>query len=237
MKKIASIIFVLVLFSSTPPIQGRGLDIPPDLSRKVINRLREKYIPMYKKYQGVESNRQVEIKTYDEKTNKLLHTSNVHLIRKEYFYKKPEVEVIKYVVDGKEKKTSKYKPLKSQPGYHVFDESGDINYETHVVGYKTVAGHKCYEIDVTPKKATQMHYQGKLYYRVDDLKLVLSSGSIGKISFPLKELQIDFVVDFINDLAVISSGVISARIDIPIIFPGRRIISHIKVLKNTPIIY
>jgi len=235
MKKLAALIFVLVLFASAPPIQSRDVDITPALSEKVINRLREKYIPMYKKYQGVESNRQVEIKTYNEKTNKLLSTENVHLIRKEYFYKKPEVEVLKYVVDGKEEKVSKYKPLKSKPSYHVFDKSGDINYETHVVGYKTIAEHQCYEVDVTAKKATQRHYQGKLYYRVDDLKLVFSSGSIGKISFPLKGLHADLIFDNINDLTVVSSGVISMRVDIPIIFPDRRIISRIKVLKNTPI--
>ena len=235
MKKLAALIFVLVLFASAPPIQSRDVDIPQALSRNVINHLREKYIPMYNKYQGVESNRQLEIKTYDEKTNKLLSTENVHLIRKEYFYKKPEVEVLKYVVDGKEEKVSKYKPLKSKPSYHVFDKSGDINYETHVVGNKTIAGHKCYEVNVAPKKATQRHYQGKLYYRVDDLKLVLSSGSIGKISFPLKGLHADLIFDNINDLTVVSSGVISMRVDIPIIFPDRRIISRVKVLKNTPI--
>jgi len=235
MKKLAVIIFALVLFAPASPIQSRSLDIPPALSRKVISRLREKYIPMYKKYLGVESNRQIEIKTYDEKTNSLLKTENVHLIRKEYFYKKPEVEVLKYVVDGQEKKASKYKPLKSKPGYHVFDESGDINYETLVVGYKTIAEHQCYKVNVTAKKATNRHYQGELYYRVNDLKLVFSSGSIGKISFPLKGLRVDLIFDNINDLTVVSSGVISASVDIPVIFPDRRIVTRINVLKNTPI--
>jgi len=220
MKKLAVIIFALVLFAPASPIQSRSLDIPPALSRKVISRLREKYIPMYKKYLGVESNRQIEIKTYDEKTNSLLKTENVHLIRKEYFYKKPEVEVLKYVVDGQEKKASKYKPLKSKPGYHVFDESGDINYETLVVGYKTIAEHQCYKVNVTAKKATNRHYQGELYYRVND---------------PLKGLRVDLIFDNINDLTVVSSGVISASVDIPVIFPDRRIVTRINVLKNTPI--
>jgi hypothetical protein len=236
MKKLIALIGILSIFAPSSSIHSLENTISSALSRNVINRLRTKYIPMYKKYQGVESNRQLEIKTYNEKNGTLLKTEFVNLIRKEYFYKEPEVEVLKYIVDGKEQKASKYKPLKSQPGFHVFDESGDNNYETQVVGYKTIDEHLCYEIAVTPKKATDKHYHGKLYYRVKDLKLVFSSGSIGKISFPLKGLHVDLIFDNVNDLMVVASGVISASVDIPIIFPNRKIISRFKVLKNTPII-
>jgi len=236
MSKLFSIILIFYFLSIASAIHGDEPDITPAFSKKIISRLRAKYIPMYEKYKGIESNREVEIKTFDEETNALLQTVNVHLIRKDYFYKEPEVIVLKYIVDGKEEKTSKYKPVKSQPGYHVFDKNGDINYETNVLGYKTVSGHRCYEINVTPKKATEKHYQGKLYYRTDTLELVRSSGSLGKISFPLKGLYIDLAIDYIDDLAVILSGIIIANIDIPIIFPDRRVVSSFKSLNNKPIL-
>ncbi len=212
------------------------MTITPALSKKVISRIQDKYIPMYKKYQGIESNQKVEIKTYDSKTSELLSTAHVHLIRKDYFYKEPEVEVLQYIVDGKEEETSKYEPIKSQPGYHVFDENGDIHYKTQVIGYKIIEGQQCYEVSVTPVKATKMHYQGMLYYRVSDLNLVYSSGSIGEIPFPLKELHSDLSIVCMNDLTVISSGIITARLDIPVILPDRRIVSRFTVLKNTPIL-
>lgn len=236
MKKLVVLISIFSILASAPSIQSSDLNIPSSLSRQIINSLREKYIPMYIKYRGIESDRLVEIKMYDEKTNALLQTANVHLIRKDYFYKKPEIEVLEYTVNGKKEKTSKYKPVKSEPGYHVFDKNGDINYETKIVGYKTVAEYRCYEIKVTPKKATEMHYQGKLYYRTDNLELVHSSGTLGRISFPLKGLHIDLTIDSIDDLTVISSGVITASVDIPVIFPGRRIVTRFKALQNKPIL-
>lgn len=236
MNKLMAFIFFLFLLAPAPTIQSSDVDITPTLSRNVINRLREKYIPMFKKYKGIESNRQVETQTYDSKSNKLLSTAHVHVIRKDYFYKEPEIKVLKYIVDGKEEKTSKYKPIKSQPGYQVFDENGDKNYETRIVGYKIVEDQNCYQVNVTPKKATKLHYKGMLYYRVSDLKLVKSSGSIGEISFPLKELHIDLYTDDLNDLTVISSGVITARVNIPVILPDRRIVSRFKALNNKPIL-
>jgi hypothetical protein len=144
--------------------------------------------------------------------------------------------VLKYRVDGKEEKTSKYNAVSFRPGYHVFDENGDNNYDAQVIGYKTIDGDSCYEINVTPKKATKKHYQGKLYYRVADLKLIYSSGTLGKISFPLTELRMDIYFDFIDDLAVISSGIITVNADIPVFFPNRRIISQLKVINNIPIL-
>jgi hypothetical protein len=236
MKHILLYIVILFLFVPNPSLYGSRLEITPDLSIKIIDQLRKKYIPMYQKYQGVESTRQVEIKTYDSKTNQLLHISQVHLIRKDYFYKEPDIVVLKYVVDGKEKKPSKYKPIKYRPGYQVFDKNGDKNYDTQVVGYKTINSQQCYEVNVTPKEATELHYKGKLYYRVSDLMLAQSSGSIGKISFPLKTLHMDFNTESLNDLIVVSSGIVTASVDIPVIMPNRRIVSRFSALKNKPIL-
>lgn len=226
----------MILFFVTPATQGRDAAISPAVSRNIIQRIQEKYTPMYKKYQGIESTRYLEIKTYHSKTNDLIRTAHVELLRKDYFYKESEVKVLKYMVDGKEEKTSKYNAVSFRPGYHVFDENGDSNYDTQVIGYKIVHGHRCYEINVTPKKTTKKHYQGKLYYRVSDLKLVYSSGTLGKISFPLTELRMDIYFDCIDDLAIISSGVIIVRADIPVFFPDRHIVSKLKVINNKPIL-
>jgi len=236
MKKFLLFICIFVLFSPVSSLQSGENKITQALSQDVIRRIREKYIPMYQKYQGVESNREVEIKTYDSETNTLIKTANVHLLRKDYFYKKPEVKVLKYVVDGKEEAPSKYKPLEYQPGYQVFDENGDKNYETRVIGYKTIDGYPCYEVNVLPKKATKLHYKGKLYYRVSDLALIKSSGSIGEISFPLKGFHMDLYTEELNDLTVVSSGIITANVDLPVFLPNRRIVSRFKVLYNKPIL-
>lgn len=236
MKKLTVFIFVLVLLFLTPSIQGRDLTISPALSRKIISRIQEKYVPMYKKYQGVESTRRIEIKTYDSTTNALISTAYVNITRKDYYYKGSEVKVLKYVVDGKEEKVSKYKPMNFRPAYHVFDENGDNNYERKVIGYKTIDDNQCYEVNVTPKKATKMHYQGKLYYRIADLKLVYSSGTLGEVPFPLNGLRMDIYFEFIDDLAVISSGVITVTADIPAFFPDKHIVSRLKVINNQPIL-
>lgn len=236
MKKYIPILFILVLFFPYSPLLGSNPEIAPDVSEKIIQSLRERYIPMYKKYQGVASDRQVEIKTYNSTSGELLHIAQVLSTRKDYFYKEPEVEIRRYIVDGKEEKPSKYKPLIYEPGYPVFDENGHKHYETRVCGYKIIRGRRCYEVDVVPKTATKLHYQGKLYYDMENLDLVFSSGGLGNLSFPLKGLRMDLYTEDLEDLTVVSTGVITAWVDLPVILPDRRIESRIKVLKNRPIL-
>jgi len=236
MKKLILLPFLLILFFLPSSGQSNDPNITPELSKKVIENIRKKYMPMYKQYKGIESNRQVEIKTYDRKTNNLLHTAHVNSLRKDYFYEEADIKILKYELDGEVLDPSKYKPLKYPPGYQVFDENGDKNYTTRVIGYKTVAGQHCYEVDVIPKEMTDLHYMGKLYYRVSDLSFVHSSGTMGKLSFPIKELNMDLYAKETNDLAMISSGTITAVVNIPIIMPNRRIVSTFKVVKSTPIL-
>jgi len=235
MKKCIATIFALFLMAPVSSLHSSDHEVTPALSREIVQRLREKYIPIYQKYQGVESERKVEIQTYNSKTGKLIQTAQVHLIRKDYFYQKPEVQVLNYTVDGEVKKASKYKPVKSEPSHPVFDENGDKNYDVRVVGYKTVAGVPCYEVDVTPKKSTKLHYRGKLYCAVKNLDLIFSSGTMAMLAFPLESFQIDLHLNHLDDLTVASAGTVTARFDIPVFMPDRRIESNFKSLRNKPI--
>jgi len=203
-------------------------------SDEIIKIIRKKYVPMYKKYNGVISTRNINIKEIDPETDKVVGRSFLSLIRKDYFYKEPEIKVLQYIKNGRKMLESDYKPKKSKPSYRIFDEYGFKNYKTTVVGFKNIKGRRCYKIKILPRENTLRHFKGFLYCAVSDLSILLIEGTLGNTPFPLKEFRIKFFLDHIDDLAVIKSGIVVMRVYIPVILPDRRYISNIQATDNRP---
>ena len=64
----------------------------------------------------MESLREIRSRQYDSRTDKLLSSYDVVIIRKEYFYKKAEYRVLKYFKDGKERPPGDYNFPDQGPG-------------------------------------------------------------------------------------------------------------------------
>jgi len=228
-------IILLCLITAFIAAQGFAIgaieQISPEKSKEIIGKIRSISVPRYKDFSGVESRRNVEVKEYDA-SNKLLVTHKYVVDRKDFFYIMPESKVLKYEKDGKEKKSSEYKELLSEPSYPVFDEKGERYYDTSVVSVQMLDGNKCYKIKVTPKQATERHFSGYLYYKTDDFEPYFLEGSIGKLPWSLKEFSMRFYFTKEKGYPMLKSGVMNVKINVPVLMPNRKIDTTINVFET-----
>jgi len=229
------IVIIAVIFTQRFAISAEE-QVAPEKSKEIIEKIRAMSIPRAKKYSGVESKRNVEVKEYDS-SDKLIATHKYITDRIDYFYKPPESKVLKYEKDGKDKKPTDYKELKSDPTYPVFDEKGEQYYKTAVVAVQVLDGNKCYKVKVTPKQATDRHFSGYIYYRTDDLEPYVVEGTIGKLSWWLKEFHMRFYFVNQNGYPMFRSGVVTMKVNVPVVFPNHKFDTTIDVIESKLILY
>ena len=215
---------------------GAEEQVTPEKSKEIIEKIRTMTIPRAKKYRGVESKRNVEVKEYDS-SGKLIVTHKFVAVRKDYFYEPPESKVLKYEKNGKDTKQTDYKEFKIDPTYPVFDENGEQYYETAVVAVQVIDGVKCYKVKVTPKQATSRHFSGHIYYKTDDLEPHVAEGTLGKLPWPFKEFYMRFYFVKQKGYPIFRSGVITIKADVPVVFADHKFDTTIDVIESKPIPY
>jgi hypothetical protein len=231
MKKIILLCVSIAFIFTQGFAVGAIEQITPEKSKEIIGKIRSISIPRYKEYSGVESKRNVEVKEYDS-SNKLLVTHKYVVDRKDFFYILPESKVLKYEKDGKEKKPTEYKELKSEPTYPVFDEKGEQYYETSVVSVQILDGNRCYKIKVTPKQSTDRHFSGYLYYKTDDFEPYLAEGTIGKLPWSLEEFYMRFYFTKETGCPMFKSGVMNMKVNVPVLIPSHKFDTTISVFES-----
>ena len=167
-------------------LTGQDTPISPEQSEKIIQQIYEKYAPLYKKYEGTLSTRQVDVIEYNPNTNQLVNRSTVSLIRKEYFYKKSEITVLQFTKNDKPMPTSDYQSREEQPGPLVLDQEGKKIYNSRITRSTTISNKKCYQMEVVPRKKLAQLFEGFFYFKCDTLDLVLVEGTTAELSYPRK---------------------------------------------------
>ena len=228
-------VIIAVIFTQGFAI-GAEEQVIPEKSKEIIEKIRTMTIPRAKKYRGVESKRNVEVKEYDS-SGKLIVTHKFVAVRKDYFYEPPESKVLKYEKNGKDTKQTDYKEFKIDPTYPVFDENGEQYYETAVVAAQVIDGVKCYKVKVTPKQATSRHFSGHIYYKTDDLEPHVAEGTLGKLPWPFKEFYMRFYFVKQKGYPIFRSGVITIKADVPVVFADHKFDTTIDVIESKPIPY
>ncbi|MBU3914169.1 hypothetical protein KKA14_01410 [bacterium] len=210
--------------------------ITPEVSRMIINRIKNKAALVFKKYRGIESEQEINSQIFDSETGALRETERVVYIIKEYYYEKPEIIVLEYERNGKKVPLSEYKKRDDDPGYQIFDTEGEKRFEIKIIGHKVIEGQLCYQIKVTPKEMTVRHFNGYVFVRVDNLNVVFSEGSIAKHPMGLKKMDMKLYFEPIGEVSALRSSDISLLIHVPFIKPNTRIDINTKVLKKIPIL-
>ena len=144
---------------------------------------------------------------------------------------------IAQVCDGKDTKPTDYKGLETDPTYPVFDENGEQYYETVVVGVQVIEGAKCYKVKVTPKQATTRHFSGHIYYKTDDLEPHVAEGTIGKLPWLFTKLYMRFYFVNQNGYPMFRSGVMTIKVNVPVVFADHTFDTTIDVIESKPIPY
>jgi hypothetical protein len=235
-KKILIIGASIVLIALLPYIivSGENDAIDSELSEKIISKIYKKYIPVYKKYSGIESLRNLDIIEYNPDSTTLINRSNVSMIRKDYFYKKPEITVLQYILNDTYKQPSDYESREIGPENLVIDEKGKELYLTRIMQEAIVSDQKCYKMRVIPRERKPEHFEGYMYFKKDTLELMLVEGTLGTLPHSLKEYSMKQYFDHVHDLPVMRSGSCVMRYYIPLLQPDRRFVFSIKVINNIP---
>jgi hypothetical protein len=211
---------------------GFAENIAPSESERILERVFNKYIPVYNKYRGVESTSRVITQEFDPKTNVLKSTSEVLLHRKDYFYEKPEIKALSLKINGKDTDPSQYRSWETKPTYPVFDNKGRENYLLKVTEKKKVYQKECYRIEVLPRKSTSRHFKGEIYCSVDSLDVVQTVGGVADLEFPIKYLWSDFYFTLVKEIPVVQSGTLKVRINIPILYPDTLIVTSTTISES-----
>jgi len=228
---IICVMFVIVLLPYFD-LAGENASISVEQSEKIINKIYEKYIPVYKKYTGIESLRKIDIIEYNPNSITLINRSHVSVIRKDYFYKKPEITILRYLIDDDLKRPSDYQSREIEPYHLVLDEQGKNLYLTRIMQSVTVSNQKCYQMQVTPREKTPEHFEGYMYFRMDSLDLYLIEGTLGNLPYSFTEYSMKQYFDHLIDLPVLKSGSCIMRMYIPVLQPDRRFVFSVKVITN-----
>ena len=215
---IAAIIFLL---SAQFPVLA-GDRKPGTLEQEIISRIKARTAPVYQKYIGVESTREIVSRQYDSRDNSYRGGYTVLVRRKEYFYKKATYKVLKYVRDGKEEPSWKYNYPTREPVYMPFDPESDNNYIIKLIGKKTIAGIPCWEFDVAPRKDTARHLKGKIYFTISGLNLIFLEGTIADYPIGLQSLAMSIYFKKLDDACVMDRGTYTFTVHVPLFYPYRK---------------
>ncbi len=154
------------------------------------------------------------------------------MIRKDYFYKKAEIRILRFIQNDARKPPSDYIDKEIEPASLVIDENGKNLYLTRIRQFVTVLNQKCYQMQVVPKKKNSEHFEGYMYFNVNTLDLVLMEGTLGSLPYSLTEYSMKQYFDHLKGLPVMKSGSCIMRTHIPLLVPDRRLVFSIKVLSN-----
>lgn len=233
MKKII-LTLILVLMVCGPGLSPSGFaeTISPSESERLLERIYNKYIPIYEKYRGVESTSWVITQEFDPKTNALKNSSEVVLHRKDYFYEKPEIKALSLKINGKDTDPSKYRSWETKPTYLAFDKKGRGNYLLKVTEKKKILQQECYRIEVLPRKSTSRHFQGEIYCSADSLNVVQTVGGVADLEFPIKYFWSDFYYTQTREVPVVQSGTLKIRINFPMVYPDTLIMTTTTILES-----
>ncbi len=228
MKRITLLFIIAIAALSASPAlpDPKEEAVSPEESERILGLIFEKSVAIYDTYTGAESTRLETIREFDPKTDKLRSVSEVTMKRKDYFYRDPEVEVLKYVKDGVEMKPSAFRVYKSKPAYPIFDRRGRERYTLRVAAILKLNGKKVYRIEVTPKASSPLHFRGNIYCAKKSLETVLVEGTMAKLGFPLKDFRMELRFASVDAIPVVESGTVHIRLSVPLVLPDTKIVSE-----------
>ncbi len=222
MKNIAGVILAFAITLIIPAAARADNPTLERLGQDIIRQIYEKTLPVYRKYIGVESTREIVSRQYDSRDNSYRGGYTVLLRRRECFYRKATYKVLKYEKNGKPEPAWKYNYPTRSPAHLPFGPDTDVNYATRLTGKKTIEGIPCWEFEVVPKKKTSRHMKGFIYFSVKGLDLLYLEGTVAYYPPGLKSLAMAVFFKKLDDAYVMSRGAYTFVVHVPLFYPHRK---------------
>ena len=201
----------------------------PAEEAKLLNQIRQQMAPAYKRYEGIHSLRHSRVYEYDAQTGELVREMKVTAERRDFFYRYPEVRVLSYEANGVSLSPEKFSSYEFSPPYPVFDEQGESRYHLALEGLVRMGNENCYRVRVDPKRRTGRHFSGYMYFHEESLDLVYLKGTLARLTFGLREFEIEFHFTMMDGTPVFEKGVARGRAYVPFFQPDRRLISYMEM--------
>ncbi len=198
----------------------------------LIEKLYQKMVPVYEKYEGVLSVRDITAVSRDPENGEVLKRFEARIERRDHFYKTPQIKALKYVENGKERRTSRYDTREIEPLHPVFDKNGKVHYDLKIAGSETVSGRKCVKIEVIPKSETTRHFKGHIFVDPEKLEIVRMTGSPAKLHWAMLHFSFDYHFDSLEGFPVLSRGTVKARVRVPLIISDNITDYTLKAVSN-----
>ena len=117
MKRQMLLITCTVFLLALPSVHGDPGEFDEE---QVLQKIHASSRIYYGKYSGFQTLREALIKEYDPATNSLVATKRIRMRRKDFFQKRPEVQVLAVTIDGKNVGSSQFNPRRPLPFYPPF---------------------------------------------------------------------------------------------------------------------
>ncbi len=189
----------------------------------ILAAIRENTARVYAAYEGVEARRHAFSRVYDSRTGALIESSEVLMVRREYFRRRPEFTALRYVKNGEELAPEKFGYRTREPIHLPFDEDNDLNYEERIVGEAVVEGERCYELEIIPKRKTARHLSGRAYFAAKGLSMRYLEGTLADTPLGVKSIRLRLHFRSLGAAAVVERGEYHIDVHVPILYPHRRI--------------
>lgn len=211
------------------PSYTQGLRPAKRSIESIMNELTAKYQNSYTKYAGVKGRYNLEIREMDpQDSNKLLSLAHAKVIRRDYFYKKAELQVLEFEKNGNQLPPSEYAPPSFEPIFPFFDAEASKRYRFTLKGIGILDGKELYEIYVQPKKKGARYFRGFLYVGVKEMTPLFIKGTIAVRYFFLKEFLIKLEQKDVKDVSAMLNSVVQTRVYVPMVIKDRRYITIMK---------
>ncbi|HSV97750.1 MAG TPA: hypothetical protein VLM75_12580 [Spirochaetota bacterium] len=209
------------VLAAAVPLRGGAAPAPHG---EILAAIRENAVRAYRAYDGVESHRLGRSHIYDSRTGELVESSEVLMIRREYFRRRPEFTALRYIKNGVELPPRKFGYRTREPLHLPFDDDNDLNYNERIVGTAVIEGERCHEVEIIPKRKTTRHFNGRAFFAVNGLALRYLEGTLADNPLGVKSLRLRVHFRSLGEAAVIERGEYLIDVHVPILYPHRRIV-------------
>ncbi|MCH2172479.1 hypothetical protein MK489_17005 [Myxococcota bacterium] len=195
---------------------------------EILDRIYRSATAFGEKYPGNYSRRKVTVREFDPDDGELKKSKVMLQDVWAYAGKKTRVEVLSCTIDGEEADREDCQPMGdggSGPTYRMFGDEGRKHYRLELSGKVEFEGVPVYRIRVIPRERTKRHFDGELYFKTDDLRLMASIGTLADYPIGVRKLDLELTYEELDGYPVPGRNKMDMTLYLPLVL-NMRVVSE-----------